>query len=342
MGKSTTKLKEVMTPLIPKNGRKLITVGQGVRLPEAVKTMKLNRIEKLPVLDRDGNLYGVYTLRDYTNIKKYPNAAVDDQGRLVVGAAIGVHNIDVDRALMLVEAGCDVLFLDIAHGHSVYSEEMVKRFKIKEKIKTPIVVGNVATRDGVLFAYNIGADGIKVGVGPGFVCKTRNVAGTGVPQITAVLEAKDALANKKNAPPIISDGGIREPGDLPKALVCGADSVMIGSLFAGTDMSPGDMIRLNGVLQKRIRGMASKGVLEDRKRLSDSTTNVTVYAPEGRETFTPYQGLTQELLLEYIGGLRSAMSYVGAHSVKEIHKARLIHVSGYGANEQGRSLGTEY
>jgi IMP dehydrogenase len=333
-----TKITKVMTPLNGRSSRKLITTPKGTSLKKAVEIMKENRVEKLPVVDKDKKLVGVYTIKDYQRLVNFPNAATDKNGRLMVGAAIGVHDIDVDRALKLIEMGVDVLFLDIAHGHSIYSKKMVHRLKVTEKIKKPIVIGNVATREGVLFANDIGADGIKVGIGPGFVCKTRNVAGTGIPQITAVLEAKEALANKRNAPPIISDGGVREPGDPPKALACGADCVMIGSVLAGTDKSPGDIIRINGILQKRIRGMASKAVLEDRKKLSESTTNVSAYAAEGRETFTPYQGSTEDLIQEYIGGLRSAMSYVGAHTVAEMQKAKLIHISSYGSNEQGRPL----
>ena len=333
-----TSIVDVMTPLATKNGRKLITADRGVSLKKAVEIMRVNRIEKLPIITDSNKLYGVYTLKDYIHIQKYPNASLDRHGRLLVGAAIGVHDIDIERANKLVEAGVDVLFLDIAHGHSIYTTEMVKKLKIKEKIKVPVIVGNVATRDGVKFACDIGADGIKIGIGPGYTCKTRNVAGTGVPQVTAILEAREALANKRKAPPIIADGGVREPGDAAKAVACGADSVMIGSLLAGTDMSPGDFVRINGVLKKRIRGMASKGVLEDRKKLGDSTTDISVYAPEGRETYTPYQGSTQELLLEYVGGLRSAMSYAGAHNIKEMKKSKLVRISANGSNEQGRSL----
>jgi len=338
-GEVGMKLKDVMTPFTNSNVKKrLVTVPEGTTLKEAVEIMRVSRVEKLPVVDKKNNLFGVYTLKDFEKIQKYSNAALDSFGRLIVGAAIGVHEIDINRAHMLVEAGVDFLFLDIAHGHSIYTKEMLKRLKIKEKIKTPIIVGNFATKEGVMFAYDEGADGIKVGVGPGFVCKTRNIAGTGVPQVTAVLEARDALSNKKNAPPIISDGGIREPGDPPKALAAGADSVMWGSIWAGTDKSPGDVIKADGRLHKRIRGMASKGVLEDRVKMGDSTTNTTIYAPEGRETFTPYQGSTQDILNEYIGGLRSAMSYTGSHSISELQKAKLIHVSGYGSNEQSRPL----
>ena len=337
-GNNETLISKVMTSVTGNGIRKLITAKDGTSLTQAVKIMRDFRIEKLPVLDKANVLLGVYTLKDYELINRYPNAATDNRGRLIVGAAIGVHEVDVERALLVVEAGVDVIFLDIAHGHSVYTKEMIRKLKVKENIKIPIIVGNIATYDGALFAYEAGADGIKVGIGPGFVCKTRNVAGTGVPQITAVLEVSRALKNIKKALPIISDGGVREPGDPSKAIACGADTVMIGSLFAGTDMSPGDTVRINGTLQKRVRGMASKGVLEDRKKISSSTTNITVYAPEGRETFTPYQGSTQELLMEYVGGLRSAMSYTGSHSIKELKNAHLIHVSGFGSNEQGRPL----
>jgi IMP dehydrogenase len=332
------KITEVMTPFSAEQGKSLMTVKKGTTLTEAVAVMKKERIEKVPVIDKDNKLVGVYTLKDHEYLQRYPNAATDGYGRLMVGAAIGVHSIDVERVVRLVEVGVDVLFLDIAHGHSIYSQEMIKRLKIKEKIKTPIIVGNFATSEGVKFACDVGADAVKVGIGPGYVCKTRNVAGTGVPQITAILEARETMEKRREKPPIIADGGIREPGDIGKAIACGADSVMIGSIFAGTDKSPGDMVRINGVLQKRIRGMASRGVLEDRKKLGESTTNIKVYAPEGREIFTPYQGSTQELLHEYIGGLRSAMSYAGAHTIAQMQKSRLIHISSSGSGEQVRPL----
>lgn len=338
-GEKNTKIAEIMTAVKGDVRRKLITGDEKTTLDEAVHIMKNERIEKLPIVNNSGKLIGVYTLKDYLQFNNYPNAALDDKGRLMVGAAIGVHEIDIERALKVTEAGADVLFLDIAHGHSVYSEKMMKRLKVREKIKVPIVVGNVATKEGVLFAYAIGADGIKIGIGPGYVCKTRNVAGTGIPQITAVLMAKEALAGKRNAPPLISDGGIREPGDVAKAIACGADSIMFGSILAGTDKSPGDVVKVNGGLKKRIRGMASLGVLEERKKLGDSTTNITVYAPEGREVFTPYQGSTDELLMEYVGGLRSAMSYTGSHNISELQKSKLIHISSSGSTEQTRPLG---
>lgn len=328
-----TSIAQVMTKL-----SRLVTVPQGTTLQKAFQIMRQRRIEKIPVINKSGKLIGVYTTKDYEFIQNHPNAVTDSQGRLIVGAAIGVQEIDIDRAHRLVRAGVDVLFLDIAHGHSIYTKTMLKRLKDKEKITTPIIVGNIASTEGVKMACDIGADGIKIGIGPGFVCKTRNVAGTGVPQITAILEARAALSRQKNPPPIIADGGIREPGDVPKAIAAGADSVMIGSLLAGTDQSPGDIIKIDGSLQKRIRGMASKGVFEDRKKIGETTTNSNLYTPEGRETFTPFQGSSQQFINEYVGGLRSAMSYAGAHSIPELQKAGLIHVSSSGANEQGRAL----
>jgi len=335
---SDTQITEVMTPFSRGRISKLITAPFGTTLTEAVKIMRAKKIEKLPVIKDDNTLFGVYSLKDFDYINKYSNAALDKEGRLIVGAAIGVHGIDIERAHKVVNEGADVLFLDIAHGHTVYSSEMIKRLKVKEHINTPIVVGNFATKEGVLFAYDIGADGIKVGIGPGFVCKTRNIAGTGVPQVTAILEAQEALSKKSDPPPITADGGVREPGDPPKAIACGADCVMWGSVWAGTEMSPGEVVKTGGRLQKRIRGMASRSVFEDRKKMGDSTTNPELYTPEGREIFTPYQGSTQMILNEYIGGLRSAMSYTGSHSIKELQKAKLIHISVNGSNEQERSL----
>jgi IMP dehydrogenase len=332
-------IKEVMTPFGSDRKTGLITAPIGTSLKDAVKIMRENKVEKLPIVGEKDKLFGVYTLKDYEHIEKYSNAALDGEGRLVVGAAIGVHDIDIERAHKVVDAGADVLFLDIAHGHSIYSSKMIEKLKIKEKIKTPVIIGNVATKEGVQFAYDKGADGIKVGIGPGFVCKTRNVTGTGVPQITAILEAKEVLKDKKDAPPIIADGGVRETGDPGKAIVAGADCVMWGSVWAGTDMSPGDVVKTAGQLQKRIRGMASRAVFEERKKMGDSTTNPELYTPEGREIFTPYQGSTDTLLKEYVGALRSAMSYTGTHSIKELQNAKLIHVSVNGANEQDRSLG---
>ncbi len=264
-------------------------------------------------------------------------AAVDSKGRLLSGAAIGVQEIDVERAYKLIEAEVDVMFIDIAHGHSIHTEKMINKLK-KENIAVPIIVGNIATKEAAKFAYEIGADGVKVGIGPGYVCKTRNVAGVGIPQVTAIMEVKNELSKKKNTLPIIADGGIREPGDVAKAIASGADTVMIGSLLAGTEESPGKLITENGVKKKMVRGMASSSALKDRKKLGDSTTNQKLYSPEGRETYVDYKGSVEAIINEYTSGLRSAMSYTGSHSIKELQEARLIRVSSNGAKEQVRSL----
>ena len=337
-GNLSDPITKVMTPLKRKGGKSLIVVSTNTTSAQAIKIMQENRIEKIPVIDKRGRFVGVYTLKDFENFQKYPNAVLDKKGRLIIGAAMGVHEIDIDRAHKLVDAGVDIIFLDIAHSHHKYTADMVKRLKIKEKIKVPIIVGNVATAEAVLFAYKLGADGIKVGIGPGFVCRTRDVSGTGIPQITAILEAREALKSKKNPPPLIADGGIRQPGDVPKAIAAGADSVMIGTIFAGTDKSPGEIVKHNGTLHKKVRGMALKKVQEDRMKLGDSTTNPKLYAPEGTERYIAYQGAVEDLLFTFIGGLRSGMSYVGAHTIAEMQKAPLIHISTHGSNEQHRGI----
>lgn len=217
---------------------------------------------------------------------------------------------------------------------------MLHRLKIIEKITVPIIAGNVATSKGTLYVYDSGADGVKVGVGPGFVCETRDVAGVGIPQVTAIMNAANAIANKADGIPIIADGGIRKPGDLSKAIAAGADTVMIGSLLAGTDESPGDLEEKNGVLVKVVRGMASASAFESRKRLGDSPTKDDDYTPEGRTTVTPYKGAARKILYKFWGGLRSGMSYVGAHTIKEMQKnARFVELSPAGAEEQRRPLG---
>lgn len=337
-------LRIIMTPIEPNissKGKTLITVPEGTTLEQAVTLMHECGVEKMPIINQDGYLIGVYTLKDYERILSFPNAAIDNQGRLLVGAAIGVHGIDVDRALMLQEAGADVLFIDIAHGHHEYTKTMLKRLKIKEGLKIPIIAGNTATKEGVIFLYDEGADAVKVGIGPGGMCTTRDIAGTGVPQITALLEALEGMSTKSDPIPIIADGGIREAGDVPKAIVAGATSVMIGTLFAGTDESPGDPIQVNGEgLKKRVRGMASADVAQARAKMGDSTINESTYIPEGRETFVPYQGSVKPLITKFIGGLRSGMSYAGSHSITEMNDAQLVYISNYGSQENIRKMDT--
>ncbi len=318
----------------------VITVPQGTELADAVTEMKTRRIEKIPMVDAAGNLRGVYTLKDDELFRKYPLASLDLKGKLMVGAAIGVRNGDIQRAHILVDAGVDVLVLDIAHGHLIYTKEMLHRLKNEEGIKIPIIAGNVATRKGTLYIRDSDADGVKVGVGPGFVCETRNVAGVGVPQITAIREARRALEEEDDPIPIMADGGIRKAGDVSKAIVAGADLVMIGSLFAGTDESPGETVFVDGKLQVMVRGMASASAFEKRQQLGDATRNAGQYVPEGRTTFTPYRGPVAKVLYELMGGLRSGMSYVGAHTIEEMQKqGQLRQVTHAGANEQRRPLG---
>ncbi len=327
-------ISRVMTPR-----KNVITVSKNTSPQKAIEIMETKRIQKIPVVDAKGRLIGVYTLKDFSYKTQYPQASFDGKGRLMVGAAIGVQPQDIDRVHMLAEAGVDVLVLDIAHGGLIYTSEMLQRLKNKEKIKIPIIAGNVATAEGAKYIYDNGADGVKVGVGPGYVCETRNVAGVGIPQITAIMDVANEIAKKRNTIPIIADGGIREPGDLSKALVAGANSVMIGSLFAGTRESPGEQMLENGILKKLVRGMASASAFQKRKSIGGSITNGDRYTPEGRAIATPYKGTVTKVLFDFDGGLRSSMSYVGAHTIKEMQtKGQFIMVTGAGATENKRDL----
>lgn len=332
-GQLEDSIKKVMT-----EKSKLWSVKPGTSMGDAVKEMKKHRVEKMPVVSKDGHLVGVFTEKDYQYYQKYPTASLDAKGKIMIGAAIGVQEKEIERALALTEAGVDVIVLDIAHGALDYTKKMLHTLKVVERIKTPVIAGNVGDKEGALYVYESGADGIKVGIGPGFVCETRDVAGAGVPQITAIMEAADAVANKKEKIPIIADGGIRKPGDVVKAIAAGADAVMVGSLFAGTDESPGEPIIQNGSLVKMVRGMAASSAFEKRKKVGKTTTNSHDYVPEGRTTFTPYKGAMKKVLFSLGGGLRSGMSYVGAHTIKEMHeKAKFRLVRGTGA-EQRRPL----
>lgn len=232
-GTPDSQLHEIMTPRV-----QIATVPVGTALEQAVDEMHKHRVEKIPVVDDDGRLVGVYTMKDYKYYHQYPNASLDSKGRLLVGAAIGVQDGDIERALAMVAAEVDVLVLDIAHGELDYTQEILRRLKVSERVATPIIAGNVATIDGAKYVRDSGADGVKVGVGPGYVCETRDVAGVGVPQVTAILNAAEAYKNDRERIPIISDGGIRKPGDMAKAIGAGADTIMVGSLFAEPRKAP--------------------------------------------------------------------------------------------------------
>lgn len=326
---------KVMTPK-----ENLISVPAGTTLEEAVRVMKQNRIQKIPVLKEDGTLAGVYTLKDFEYFEKHPHASLDAKGRLMVGGAIGVHEDDILRAHLLEEAGADVIVLDIAHGHLQYTQNMLKTLIIQENISTPIIAGNIATTDGALYILDNGAKGVKVGIGPGFVCETRDVAGVGVPQVTAILNVAEAFAKRQQSIPIIADGGIRVPGDVAIAIGAGADAIMIGSIIAGTEESPGEPVVVDGGLQKMVRGMDSSGAFEERQKLGNSTTQPDMHTPEGRTTFTPYKGSVVDVLKRLVGGLRSGMSYVGAHTIFEMKEKAQLQEFPVGSHDQRRPLKT--
>jgi IMP dehydrogenase len=333
-GEPDTPLKDVMTPK-----EKLWSVAPGEPLEAAVAEMRKRRVEKMPIVSKDGQLVGVYTMKDYQYYQQYPTASLDQKGRLLVGAAIGVQDGDIERACALAAAEADVLVLDIAHGELDYTQEILRRLKVTENIATPIIAGNVATVEGACYVRDSGADGVKVGVGPGYVCETRDVAGVGVPQITAIMNAAQAFEHDHDRIPIIGDGGIRKPGDVAKAIASGADTVMVGSLFAGTEESPGEPVEQDGILKKMVRGMASATAFEKRQSLGVTTTSADEYVPEGRTTFTPYKGQASKVLKKLRGGLLSGMSYSNARTIDELHdNAQFIVVKNPTSPEQRRPL----
>ena len=316
----------------------LITVPEGTTLPEAKRILQENRIEKVPVVDGNGYLKGLITIRDIQKQKDFPRANKDRFGRLVCGAAIGVGAEGLARAEALVKAGVDVLFVDSAHGHSkgVLStiRELKKRFGDNG---VEIVGGNVATEAGAQALIDAGADAVKVGIGPGSICTTRVVAGIGVPQLYAIAEV--AKATRPAGIPLIADGGIKLSGDITKALAAGADCVMIGSLFAGTDESPGEILHYQGRSFKTYRGMGSMGAMASRHSSKDryfqsSVDEVSKLVPEGIEGRVPYRGSLSFNVHQLVGGLRSGMGYVGAASIAELReKGRFIRISSSGLRE---------
>ncbi len=315
------KVKDLMT----REG--LVTATEGTTLEEAKKQLHKHRIEKLPVVDSHGYLKGLITIKDIVKQKAYPIANKDALGRLLVGAALGVGPDLKDRAGKLAEAGVDVFFVDSAHGHSKGVLEVISALKKSFK-NIDIVGGNVATAEGTRALIEAGADAVKVGIGPGSICTTRVIAGIGVPQFTAILEcAKEA--HKKNIP-VIADGGIKYSGDITKALAAGADSVMIGSVFAGTDEAPGEMILYQGRSYKMYRGMGSLGAMK--KGSKDRYFQVDVdevgkMVPEGIEGRVPYRGTLSSSIHQLMGGLKSGMGYVGAKDLLELRKAKYIRIS---------------
>ncbi|MEK6932343.1 MAG: IMP dehydrogenase [Nanoarchaeota archaeon] len=295
----------------------LVVGYKGISLDEAQNILHNNKIEKLPIVDNDYNLHGLITTSDIMKIRQYPQSTKDDKGRLKVGVAIGVKGDYLDRARSLIYAGADVLVLDIAHGHSESAINAIK--EIKKNFNCELIAGNVATKQGTEDLISAGADAIKVGVGSGSICITRLVAGAGVPQLTAVIDCAE-VADKHDVP-IISDGGIRTSGDITKALAAGASTVMIGSLLAGTDESPGLVIMRNGGKYKMSRGMATTAANIskqnfDNKRIEQEDVDDIV--PEGVEAVVKYKGKASEVLKQLIGGLRSGLSYCGVNNLKDL------------------------
>ena len=328
--------------------KNLITVPVGTTLEEAEKILHEHRVEKLLVVDDKYNLKGLITVKDIQKKLKYPNAAKDSQGRLRVGAAVGATGDFLERAQELVEAKVDVIAIDSAHGHSTKVLEAVRTIKSKLP-DVELLAGNVATFDGACELARAGADGIKVGIGPGSICTTRVVTGAGVPQITAIAEAY--RATKDAGVPIIADGGIKYSGDVTKALAAGASAVMIGSLFAGTDESPGELILYQGRSFKSYRGMGSLGAMaqgssERYFQSADGDSSVSVTAtdgesnrlaklvPEGIEGRVPYRGSVSMIIHQMVGGLKSGMGYCGCATIPELlQKTRFVRISGAGLRE---------
>jgi len=312
----------------------LVTARPGISLEEAVKILHEHRIEKLLIVDEDFCLKGLITIKDIEKIKKYPNACKDELGRLRVGAAIGVGKNRLEQAEKLLKVGADVLFIDSAHGHSKNVIETI----IEIKYHFPdcqLVAGNVATPEGAEALIKAGADGIKVGIGPGSICTTRIVAGVGVPQVTAVHNC--AVVANKYGIPVIADGGIRFSGDIVKAIAAGAHAVMIGNLFAGTEEAPGETILYEGRTYKIYRGMGSLSAMQKRggrERYGQEAEDISKFVPEGIEGKVPYRGPVSNMVYQLIGGLRSGMGYCGCRSIDELRrKARFIKITPAGYRE---------
>ena len=303
----------------------LITAAPDTTLDQARNILRSNKVEKLILVDDGGRLAGLITMKDIRGTEEFPMAARDTRGRLLVGAAVGVH--DLDRVGQLVEAGCDVVVVDTAHGHS--SNVIATVAAIKRDFSIPTVAGNVGTYDGARALVDAGADGVKVGIGPGSICTTRIVTGCGVPQLTAILDAVRAC--EAASVPVIADGGIRQSGDICKALAAGASTVMLGSLLAGLDESPGETILYRGRSFKTVRGMGSLGAMEqgsaDRYAQGDVKERMK-FVPEGVEGMVPYKGAVADYVYQLVGGIRSGMGYCGSRSLPElVAKSKFLRVT---------------
>ncbi len=313
---------------------RLITAPVGTTLEEAQEILHKHRIEKLPVVDEQFNLRGLITIKDIEKRIKYPNACKDTLGRLRVGAAVGVGDEAMERVALLHKAGADVLVVDTAHGHSALVLEAVRAIK-RRFPGAEVVAGNIATAEAAEALVAAGADGLKVGIGPGSICTTRMVAGAGVPQVTAI--AAVAPAADRAGVPIIADGGIKFSGDLPKAIAAGAHSVMLGSLLAGTEESPGDLVLLQGRSYKVYRGMGSQGAMQRGGRdryFQDGEVEESKLVPEGIEGRVPYRGTLADSIYQLVGGLRSGMGYCGCRAIEELRqRGQFVRITNAGLRE---------
>jgi IMP dehydrogenase len=321
------KISEVMTK------ENLIIAPEGTDLRKAEKILRQYKIEKLPVVSKQGKLIGLITYRDILQLSAFPNAVKDKIGRLLVGAALGITKDVLDRAAALQSVGVDIVTLDSAHGHSKGVIEALKSLKKNFK-NLPVIAGNIATAQGALALANAGADAVKVGIGPGSICTTRIVAGAGVPQLTAIMEATKALKGKNI--PVIADGGIRYTGDMVKALAAGANCVMMGSIFAGTEESPGETIIYEGRKFKSYRGMGSIGAMNEGsgdRYFQGNTTDSKKFVPEGIEGRVAYKGTLSEIIYQFVGGLKAGMGYCGAKTVKDLQNATFVQITNAGMRE---------
>ena len=316
----------------------LVTGPVDIHPDEALNLLRNHKVEKLPLVDERNRLRGLITVKDFTKTEKFPNATKDPKGRLVVGAAVGVGEDAKQRAQALAEAGADFLVVDTAHGHSQGVLDMVAEIKANSDIQ--VIGGNVATRVGTEALIQAGADGVKVGVGPGSICTTRVVAGVGVPQVTAIYEA--AQAARQHNIPVIGDGGLQYSGDIAKAIAAGADCVMLGSLLAGCQESPGEMVFINGKQYKLYRGMGSLGAFRNRERgksyskdryFQDDVLREDKLVPEGIEGQVPYRGPLAAVAAQLVGGLRAGMGYCGARTIEDLKNAKFIQITSAGLTE---------
>jgi IMP dehydrogenase len=326
------KVAEMMTPV-----KDMVTAPSGTTLQEAERILHKHKLEKLPLVDKDGTLRGLITSRDILSLEQYPNTSKDEKGRLIVGAAIGVKSDYMERARALHQAGADILVLDIAHAHSDITLDAIRT--IKDSIpNAELMAGNVATKEGTNDLIRAGADAVKIGIGSGSICITRIVTGAGVPQLTAIMECAK-VANDTNVP-VIADGGVRNSGDITKAIAAGASTVMVGSLLAGTEESPGITVMREGRKYKLVRGMASVAASYDRAAReseqleNDDAAGLLDYVPEGVEAFVPFKGTASELINQLVGGLRSGLSYCGATEISQLRgKGEFVRISPAGLKE---------